>query len=79
MKFVEVKELPVRRGKKNLRVFIDEFMVANIKIAKIEIGENEYSSISVARSCIYTAVTRSGAPITVTQRGDEIYFIRRDM
>lgn len=80
MKFVEVKEVPdKKRRHKNLQVFIGEFMSANIQFAKIEWKEHEYKNVDVARNAIYIAVKRSGAPITVVKRGDDIYFIRRDM
>ena len=79
MKFVEVKDVPKRNRQKNLQVFIDEFMSANIRCAKIEFKEHEYKNINIARSCIQTAVKRSGAPIYVVKRDDNIYFIRKDM
>ena len=79
MKFVKVDELPKRRSKKNLRVFLDEFICSNIKVAKVDFKSDEYKSAKTRRHCLSLAIKRDFYPIKVTQIGDEVFFIRTDM
>lgn len=78
MKFIEVKELPKRKVRTDLRQKLDEFMAMNIKIAKVEM-ENRYSSIRVAQGTIHTSAKHGGYPITVRTIDGEIYLIRKDI
>ena len=81
MKFVECKEgIPKRNSThKNLRVYFEEFMTANMKIAKIEFNESDYKNILVARSVLHTAIKRHGFPIAIHKRGNELYLERKDI
>ena len=79
MKFVKVDEVPGKPVKKRLRVYLDEFMTSNIKIARIDFNERDYKSSSVARACFARSVANYGYPINVIQRGNEVYLSRRDM
>ena len=80
MKFVKVKEVPEKaRGHKSLLTKWDEFMAMNVKVVKVDFDEDDYKNADIARSTMAMSIKRSGHPITITKRGDEIYLIRRDM
>lgn len=79
MKFVEVEKVPGRRENHRLKDKWDEFMAMNIKVAKIELDENDYKSIATARSVMSVSINRYGYPITITRRGNDLYLVRRDM
>lgn len=79
MKFVEVKEIPGKRENHRLKDKWEEFMASNIKIAKVDLKEDEYASAHVASSVMRISIKHYGYPITVIRRGDEIYLVRRDM
>lgn len=79
MKFVEVEKVPGLQKYHPLKSKWDEFMAMNVKVAKVDLDENEYSNIEVARATMAISVKRMGYPITVTRRQNEIYLIRRDM
>lgn len=80
MKFVECKEgLPERADKKNLKVYFEEFMSSNIKVAKVEFNKGDYKSINVAYSVIYRSAKNHGFPIEVHRINKEIYLIRKDI
>lgn len=80
MKLVAVKELPGKRTtKKSLKVLFDEFLNMNVQIARVDLSEHDYKSVTVAYGVLNAAIKRWVVPITVTRRGDEIYFINRTM
>lgn len=83
MKFVEYKgELPrVERmnNRDTLRSRLVEFMNLNIKIAKIELDENEYKNVKTAAQCIRVAIKRWSLPITAHQIGENIYLINEEL
>ncbi len=82
MKFVKFEgELPdvKRRNNKSLIRYFDDFMVANIKVAKVTLDEGDYKNVVVARNTLSRAAKRHGYPITVRRVKDEIFMIRRDI
>lgn len=80
MKFVECKEgLPERTDKKNLKIYFEEFMSSNIKVAKVEFNKGDYKSIKIAYRCIHASVKRHGFPIKVHKIGNNIYLVRKDI
>lgn len=81
MKFTEFKgEIPKKAGaRKNLKVFFEEFMSANVEVAILEFNENDYKSPKGAAACLQHSAKRYGYPITVTLRKDQVFLIRRDM
>ena len=79
MKFVKVDKVPERNRKKRLREFLDEFMSANIKVAKVELNEGDYKTPEVRARCIYHSVKMGAYPIRVTRVKDEVFLIRKDM
>ena len=79
MKFVEVEKVPGQRTNHRLKDKWDEFMAMNIKVAKIELDENDYKSITTAKSVMAVSIKRYGYPITITRRGNDLYLVRRDM
>ena len=61
MKMVQVNELPAKRGKrKNLQIFIEEFVNGDKEIVKIEFEPHEYASEKVCASCFHKAIKMSG-------------------
>lgn len=80
MKLVAVKELPGKgTSKKKLKALFDEFLNMNVQIARVDLSEHDYKNATVAAQVLGVAVKRWVVPITVTRRGDEIYFINRTM
>ena len=79
MKFVKVDKVPGKKANHSLRHYWEEFMHMNIKVAKAEIGVQEYKSPDVARTTWAASIKRFGYPIDLTIRKGEIYLIRRDM
>lgn len=79
MKFVEVKEVPDQKKYHELKSKWEEFMAMNVKVAKVDLDEEEYKSPEVAARTMMLSIKRFGFPITVTRRRNEIYLIRRDM
>lgn len=77
MKLTYVDELPKKSGTKlRLQALIDEFVKSNREIAKIEIEDGHYKSIMIARGCIDIACRRSGHPVKVAKRGNNLYLVR---
>lgn len=79
MKFVEVKDVPGLKVNHRLKDMWDEFMASNMKMAKVNLDEGEYSSVVVAASVMAVSIRRYGYPIRLIRRGDEIYLIRKDI
>ena len=80
MKLVAVKELPGKRtSKKSLKALFDEFLDMNVQIARVDLSEHDYKSVTVAAQVLGVAVKRWVVPITVVKRDEEIYFINRTM
>lgn len=79
MKFVEVDKVPGLQKYHALKSKWEEFMAMNVKVAKVDLDENEYKSHDVAARTMTLSIKRYGYPITVTRRRNEIYLIRRDM
>ena len=81
MKFTEYKgEVPKKAGaRNNLKVFLEEFMSANVEVAILEFNKDEYKSPKGAAHCLRHAAKCYGFPVTVMQRKDQVFLIRRDM
>lgn len=79
MKFVEVKEVPEVRCRKNLQGYLNEFMAWNIKVAKVEFNEKEYKNARSAQASFHKAIKTSKLPLTIIKRNDEIFLVRNDM
>lgn len=80
MKAIAVNCIPEKRhGNHRLQNFLRDFVSMNTKFAKIELNVDEYSSPTVARSCMSIAAVRGGHPVKVKLRGNDIYLIRTDM
>ena len=87
MKFVEVKEDPrLKRSTRyrcmyrhDIQAFLEEFVNANIKFAKIEYDSGEYGDLSRAYTSIYKAVTFGAHPIECLVRDSVVYLVRTDM
>lgn len=80
MKAIAVNCIPERKhGYHKLQTFLRDFMSSNIKFAKVELSADEYSSPTVARSCMDIAAKRGAFPVKVRLRGNDIYLVRTDM
>lgn len=79
MKFTEVKEIPKARGRNNLQLLIKEFMSQNIKYARVDLKEGEYSCMKVAYASLFEAIRKSEEPVKVRKRGNELYLVRTDI
>lgn len=80
MKFVKFdEEISKTAANHNLKVFLDEFMSSNIKLAKVEFKEGEYKSVNVAVSCLRNSSYRHGFPIKFFKRKNDIYMERQDI
>lgn len=85
MTCIKVKELPERytsadrRNRKDLSNFLNSFMLANAKFAKVFYDERDYSSIQSARSAIQNAIDYYRFPMLAKTINKEIYLIRTDM
>lgn len=86
MKFVPVEKLPdIQTGKCTRtkshvhKVYLQEFMNMNVKIARVEFGRNDFSDIRSAYRSLLQTITRSGDPIKVCFRDNSIYLVRRDI
>ena len=79
MKFVKVDSVPMRKTTHRLKDYFDEFMNSNVKVARVELSNDEYSNVNSARSTMRASAKRFGLPIDICKRKDEIYLIRRDI
>ncbi len=73
MKLIPVNEIPERRGQHRLQDLIKEFAESDAKIVKIDFNNHDYKSSKVCRSCLSIAAKRSGHPIKVSIRGEEVF------
>ena len=81
MKFTKVEDVPgvERRRYSNLKGDWKEFMAMNVKIAKVDLTQYNYKSVTVAAQVMQKSVNRFGHPIDVVKRKDEVYLVRRDL
>lgn len=81
MKFVKVDMVPevVRKRYARLQDDWKEFMAMNVKVVNVDLTQYNYKSVGVAYAVMRKSIIRSGEPIDICKRGDEIYLIRRDM
>ena len=87
MRFVPVEKIPEINypdGEKKciykpIRKYIEEFMKIGIKIAKVELNDDEYRDYESARVVFSNAVKRHCFPIDVVIRNKEVYLVRRDI
>lgn len=74
MKLIPVETVPRRKSSRHdLQNLIVEFMDGDADIVKIDLGEHDYRSAKVCRSCLGAAVKRAGYPIKVMLREDIVY------
>jgi hypothetical protein len=78
LRFTKIEEESIPRKYNKLKAEIGGFLSMNVKVAKIECG-NDYKNTKAAVGTFRNCIRRYGFPIDVIQRKDEIYFARRDM
>lgn len=80
MFYTKVDELPEKKKtKKKLRVFLDEFMSENIKMAKVHVKEDDYKHPRYAYTSLLESARNGGYPIDVVMVNGETFLVRRDM
>lgn len=80
MRFIEVTNIPkqVRSCKHKLEREILDFIGMDVKTAKVEYSQYEYSCVESLRACLKTACVRVGVPVDVKMVNGEVYLVRRD-
>ena len=84
MKFVEYKgDIPSVIKKYDNRAVLKgklyEFYNMNIKVAKIDLDDREYSDLKSANLSIARGIKRWGLPLTVHKIGDELFIVNREL
>lgn len=87
MRLVEVDVLPAKNRKGRDRIgknhklydFLDEFIDMGVKVAKVELEESDYHSVDHAINSLTDSIRHHRYPIKVVRRGDDIYFVRKDI
>lgn len=79
MKFTEMKNGLPRRENHKLNLLLTEFVRMNVKVVRIDLEENEYASVTVARSVIGSACKRWCVPVKTKVRDGILYLVRTDM
>lgn len=79
IKFVEVKEIPGSKVKKNVHAYLREFVNMNVKVVKVDFDELDYANAKSAYSSFYKASRYGGYPVTAAMRNGELYLINRDI
>lgn len=66
-----------RRPKKNLTLFIEDFLKSDADVAKVTFSDLEYKSARIAYGCIVTCARRDFAgELNVKLRNGEVYLVR---
>lgn len=78
MKLTFVEDVSMKRVKTNhnLQNLIKEFADSNHKVAKVDFTEEDYANAKSCRYALREAIRRSKRPVTVFQRGDEVYLAK---
>lgn len=72
MKMTSVEKVPGNKDRYgNLQGMLKEFMAMDAKVVRLDV--DGYKSSTVAASCIYAAIKRSGYPIKLFKRGEFVY------
>lgn len=81
MEFVEVENLPdyVKSVKGAMEKRLEEFMGMNVKYAKVQYHDDEYSSPNGCRLSVIDGIKRYGVPVNVVMIRGVVYLIRRDL
>lgn len=73
MKLIPVETVPKRRSRHHLQDLIEEFVNGDAKNVKVDFRDHDYKSSKVCRSCLGVAAKKSGHPIRVSLRNDEVF------
>ena len=81
MKFVKVERIPghTKVKQKPVKGVLEDFLSSDVKCARVDLEDGEYSRPSTAYSTLYEACYRYKLPLAVTFRGGDIYIFRTDM
>ncbi len=70
--------IPKRENFK-LKPLFDEFIALNVKVARVDLDEEDYKSPTVAANVLRIAAKRWAVPIRVVLSEGKVYFVRKDM
>ena len=78
MTFVEVDRIPDnttinRKGKKDLKTFLIDFISSDIKYAELIFTEDDYKTSLNARNSLVQSIRDNDYPVWVYLRGDKVY------
>lgn len=73
MKLIPVESVPKRRSRHHLQDLIEKFVNGEAKNVKIDFSDHDYKSSKVCRSCLGVAAKKSGYPIKVSIRGNDVF------
>lgn len=76
MKLIPVESIPKKRARHNLQDLIQEFVNGDAEIVKVDFSDQDYKSGKVCRSCLWSAVKRSGHHVRVSLRNDEVFLTK---
>lgn len=79
IKFVEVKEIPDKRLRKNVSAYLEEFVNSNVKVAQVSFDKKDYVNANSAQCTFYKAAKRGGYPVTLATRNGELYIINNSI
>lgn len=87
MTLVPVEKLPEKHTRhditacnnKSVQTYLKEFMKMNVKYARVDFTNMDYSDLSIGYRTFRDSVYRSALPINVVQRSGHVYLIRKDL
>ena len=81
MRLVRVEEIPEvvnHTPKKQVSGMLSDFMASDMKYAKVEIADGEYTRIEYARQSLLQVCARHGYRVDVKTRNGEIYLAKKE-
>ncbi len=66
------------KNRMNIRQAVLDFLDGGLSIKKIDYEKGGYDDVDSAYSGIHSCCARSGLPVRVSKRGNNVYFIRTD-
>lgn len=78
MRLTPVDRVPnyERRERHNLQAILEEFVKSPYIIVKVNFTDKDYKSPNIAATCMYRAIQKSGHPLRVIRRKDDVYLAR---
>lgn len=79
MRLEVIKDGIAHKENFRLQKLLDEFETISESIVEVVLDQNDYRSVAIARSCLYSAICRSKRQnrIKVVKRSDHLYLIKQ--